>query len=204
MECQLCEATIELTQKIEMTEDGKGICPKCQEELIKKHDIRKALVAFDLITPKIFKKYCAIPPEREYLQKFGAFIYGPVGTGKSVLAFRIARALVEQNHGQVHRVTAPEMLLDLKNFDEGKLKQKIIDLQHKDILIIDDLGSEKSSDFVSECLYNVINYRNEEQKHTIITSNKTLDDFDDRISSRILEMCKVIHYDGPDRRLQNG
>jgi DNA replication protein DnaC len=73
-------------------------------------------------------------------------------------------------------------------------------------LIIDDLGTEKPTDYVRQSIYYLINEREMWQRQTIITSNFALSDidrqYDSRISSRICGMCDIkILKGGQDLRL---
>ncbi|TSC64535.1 MAG: DNA replication protein DnaC [Microgenomates group bacterium Gr01-1014_93] len=74
-------------------------------------------------------------------------------------------------------------------------------------VIIDDLGVEKNSEWVSETLYTIINERYENELPTILISNLSLQELsgkiDDRIVSRIAEMCTIKKIEGEDRRLCN-
>lgn len=166
---------------------------------------RVALALHELtnMTPKTYLQHCMTVPDKKYMQKNGAFIWGAVGVGKTTLAFQIAREMVRQDCGKVTRTTASELMIKLKDFDKGNLKDKVDQLKHADILILDDLGSEKASDFSYENIYEIINFRNEWCKPTIITSNKQLGDLDDRIASRIVGLCSVVNLTGKDRRLGN-
>ena len=72
-------------------------------------------------------------------------------------------------------------------------------------LALDDIGSEKATDWALQMLYLLIDRRYSQMLKTIITSNLTLDQIadrlDDRISSRIAGMCKIVSIKGKDRRL---
>lgn len=72
-------------------------------------------------------------------------------------------------------------------------------------LVMDDMGVEKTSDWSMQTLYTIIDRRYREMRKTIITSNLTLDEIarklDDRISSRIAGMCRVVPLKGKDRRI---
>jgi DNA replication protein DnaC len=73
-------------------------------------------------------------------------------------------------------------------------------------LCFDDLGVEKTSEWALQTLYLIINQRYENIRTTIITSNFDLDELadklgDDRITSRIRGMCKIIKLSGADRRI---
>lgn len=136
----------------------------------------------------------------------GIYLWGPVGYGKTYAAYAIHKKLEEMT---VHSTfyTAPEMF-DLIRDDYQHKDSFFLDrvLANRGVLIIDDLGAEKSSEFVSEAVYKIINKRYEEMLPTIITSNLDLGELaervGDRISSRIAEMNDVIKLDGADRRLK--
>ena len=74
------------------------------------------------------------------------------------------------------------------------------------LLILDDLGAEKTTDWALQSLYIIINKRLSEELQTIITSNLSLDELrdkiGDRIASRIAGMCKIVKLTGRDRRLK--
>jgi DNA replication protein DnaC len=73
-----------------------------------------------------------------------------------------------------------------------------------DLLLIDDLAAGKSSEWVEEATYRIINGRYEAMRPTIYTSNLPLDQLrdaiGDRIASRLAETCTRVVMEGPDRR----
>jgi len=73
-------------------------------------------------------------------------------------------------------------------------------------LVIDDLGAEKPTDYVRQETYTLINHREMNLLPTYITTNFSLDhldkNIDPRIASRIAGMCKIIHFEGKDKRLE--
>jgi DNA replication protein DnaC len=78
-----------------------------------------------------------------------------------------------------------------------------------DLLILDDLGAEKTTEFVEGEIYNIINYRYNNKLPTIITSNINWNDLESkypmngkRIASRISEMCGSFNLNGKDYRLK--
>jgi len=75
------------------------------------------------------------------------------------------------------------------------------------VLLLDDIGAEKASEWVKQTLYLIIDNRYGNMKKTFITSNLTLNQIsnqlDDRISSRIAGMSNTIRMQGKDRRLNN-
>ena len=75
------------------------------------------------------------------------------------------------------------------------------------VLIIDDLGANKATEWVRQITYYIINEREQRMLPIVITSNFSLEEIaeqiDSRISSRIAGMCKSIKLSGKDRRLEN-
>ncbi len=85
-----------------------------------------------------------------------------------------------------------------------------------DLLVLDDLGSEKTSEWVEETMNLIVNTRYNERRHTIFTSNyedmpderrrraRTVPNLKERIGfrihSRLHEMCEFLEYDGADYR----
>lgn len=134
----------------------------------------------------------------------GLYLFGEAGTGKTHLAAKIAK----ETHLVTKFVKVPALLMNLRaNFDgRNSHNQEIIDnLSAIPLLILDDLGAEKASDWVAETLYLIIDNRYGNLKPTVITSNFSLTDIGqrlgDRIASRIAEMCEIIKITSPDRRL---
>jgi DNA replication protein DnaC len=132
----------------------------------------------------------------------GLYLFGPAGTGKTHLAVMVA-----QEVEGVQFVKVPKLLLSLKaNFDgKGYENELIIDrLAKLPVLVLDDLGAEKASEWVAETMYILIDERYGNMKPTIITSNHSLSELSerlgDRIVSRIMEMCRVIEIKTSDKR----
>lgn len=135
----------------------------------------------------------------------GIYLWGPVGSGKTYAIYAVRQRLHEM--GISCRIySAPEMFDmirdDYDHKDSFNLERI---LANRGILIIDDLGAEKASDWVAETMFKIIDKRYREVLPTIITSNLDLgelaDRLGDRITSRIAEMCDVIKLEGSDRRL---
>lgn len=80
-------------------------------------------------------------------------------------------------------------------------------LDNYKLLIIDDLGAERQSDYMLEQVYNIIDSRYKNGQPLIVTTNLPLSEIKNpsdikysRIYSRIIEMCVPIKFEGPDRR----
>jgi DNA replication protein DnaC len=109
-------------------------------------------------------------------------------------------------------VTVASLLMELRNsFRKGAVNSdNEVDIIERhanaNIIVLDDLGVERSSEFAIQSLYIIIDKRYSEMRPTIITSNLSLEEIDvklgDRIASRIAGMCRVIELKGRDRRLE--
>ena len=148
------------------------------------------------------------------------YIFGGVGTGKTDLAVALLREIIlntppaEGDFGHFHIpynlavfVSAPEMFLNIRS---GVANNEISELElvkkytEPKVLILDDLGTEKLSEWVLQTLYVIVNARYENMLQTIITSNYTLaeikNNFHERIASRIKGMCELVELKGQDKR----
>lgn len=102
----------------------------------------------------------------------------------------------------------PELSIEIKNCFNTKtdIEELIRENSTCDYLFLDDLGVEKMTDFVYECFYQIIDFRHDHELPTFITSNYSIkqiaEKLGDRITSRIVGMCKIIKLDGEDKRLK--
>lgn len=137
------------------------------------------------------------------------FFYGTVGTGKSFLSGCIAKELIENGHSVLYFSavrffeTLSQISFDYKNKDE--LHGMYQDLYQCDLLIIDDLGTELTNNFVTTQLFSCLNERHMRRKPTIISTNLSLEElrnrYSDRIFSRIMSNYQIYKLSGPDIRI---
>jgi len=142
----------------------------------------------------------------------GIFIHGECGTGKTHIAYALAKQAEEVQKLSVRFYNIPDLIRHLKrdfseenktlsedNTNFGKL------LSFAGLLILDDFGTEKLTEWVEESLYSIINKRYENVYPIIFTSNlspeKMVEKFGDRIVSRIIGSCDVVELTGNDRRI---
>lgn len=131
-------------------------------------------------------------------------LYGKTGLGKTHLSLAVAGKAVESGYGVIY--TSAQNLfnkLEKEKFgrSDGNTEETILDC---DLLIIDDLGAEFTTQFTVSALYNIINSRELEGKPTIISTNLTPEQltstYSERIASRILSNFVMLYFDGSDIR----
>ena len=137
----------------------------------------------------------------------GLMFYGGVGTGKTFLAACIANALIDKSIPCL--VTNFSRITNrLQSTFDGK--QEYIDSLNKfSLLVIDDFGMERNTEYMNEIVYNVIDSRYRSGKPLIVTTNLTVQELSNpdsidkqRIYSRINEMCVRLEVTGKDRRAE--
>ncbi len=139
----------------------------------------------------------------------GLLLWGDVGTGKSFFAGCIANALLEQCV-PVLMTNFAKILNALSGMYAEDRNAYIDSLNRYSLLIIDDLGAERSSEFAQEQVFHVIDSRYRSSKPLIVTTNLTLDELKNtedtakrRIYDRILERCVPIKINNQNIRQKN-
>lgn len=153
----------------------------------------------------------AVETAKNFIENFKSdyhnlFFYGTVGTGKSFLSCCIAKELIEDGHSVIY-FSARQLfeVLSKSTFnykDHAELQGIYEDLYECDLLIIDDLGTEMTNTFVTSQLFSCLNERYIRKNSTIISTNLSLEDLNnrylDRIFSRItsnFDICKLTGLD---------
>lgn len=214
---------------------GATMC-SCLHELCKQEQIRALSSMLDLggqsfenfrmdyygtiphpstgVSPRENMENVIYPVCLNYARLFGQratrnlFLYGAPGLGKTYLSACIARVVSEQGHSVVYdtagnifsRFEAQKFNRDPEAQDETRRYLNC------DLLIMDDLGCELTTQFTQSALYELINTRLISGKHTIISSNLTMDDvarrYSPQIASRLEGEYTALHFYGEDIRLQ--
>ncbi len=136
----------------------------------------------------------------------GLLFLGACGVGKTHLAAAIANKQIGKMPTLF--ISCPDFLFELREGINKKGKPShLFDLARRvQLLILDDIGAEKSSEWVQETLFVLINYRYEQMLPTILTSNCSLKELEEkvgeRITSRMIEMCRCIRMNGEDWRVK--
>lgn len=151
----------------------------------------------------------------EYLKKYHdgswLFMYGNYGTGKTHLAiagmkkvcYEIAKKTAKEYKefplsiirgktimNPVYFVKTPELLEEIKSayeYDDVLENDVIGKYKHKQFLVVDDLGSEKPSDWQQEKIYSILDYRYSKLLPTIITTNCSMNELIERIGQRVVD-----------------
>ena len=208
---------------------------KCQQELYEQEENKRKLLETQAEIERMkasgiqdkalydytFDKDNGINPEMAYAHKYvdnradtkanssGLLLWGNVGTGKSFFAGCIANALLEKGV-PVLMTNFSRILNTLTGMHFEDRNQFIDSLNRYSLLIIDDLGIERNSEFALEQVFNVIDSRYRSKKPLIVTTNLTLTELNNapdvahrRIYDRILERCAPIRINNRNIRQDN-
>jgi DNA replication protein DnaC len=137
----------------------------------------------------------------------GLWFYGGVGTGKTTLAMIVSQAALDAGRS-VATYSLPRLLAEIRATFETDAEGSYVDFLDRlaivDLLHIDDVGAERTSDWVLEQLYSIVNARYEDERSVIITTNLERDELAEQIKertvSRLEEMCTLVPLYGEDAR----
>lgn len=231
-----CEENAKLHSYDYTDSDGNLYCGICKEIKADKHDnkfeckcMRAVYDSFKRYRYKVFGNSTSVKHEFQYAdmksdfmrkcekyadrfetdsgKQFSLLLFGDVGRGKTYAAACITNRLIDRGFSV--------MFTSVSKFERGLWaddvdKSEVYDsLTEPDLLVIDDLASERDTDYMHEIQFNMLQTRLESEKPMIITTNltaKQLTSPDDlrmaRINSRILENSYALLCDGVDRRLE--
>jgi len=138
-------------------------------------------------------------------ENIGLLFFGSVGTGKSFFACAIANALIDKGI-PVLVTNIPRLINKLMDFNTDK-NEFIDSLSKYDLLIFDDMGTERHTEVADEIVTSIIDARYRSGKPMLITSNltpqellATTDKKKQRIYDRMIQNCIPIKLDGTSRR----
>ena len=171
---------------------------------------RPPVTQIDKMTVRVVAEYCdAIHKNLD--EGRGLWLQGGPGTGKTTLAMLVSRQALDAGRS-VAIYSLPALLARIRRtFDAEPGEQSYSDLFERlatvDLLHIDDLGAENTTEWVLEQLYALVNERYANQRSLVVTTNLEEDVLEQqigaRVVSRLVEMCgNPQPLCGPDRRVE--
>jgi DNA replication protein DnaC len=197
------------------------------EELSRKENVERRQIAKrklreyglpKILTDKSFDNFHVSPPTTPALEAAKAWTYdpkglllvGPPGRGKSHILAALANKFTDMEM-VVGFVNITDLLAVLREgYDnESHLERlRLFASKSIDILILDDLGASKPTEWAEEQIYTIIDTRLREKRPIFVSTNCSEDElkkqFHERIASRLHEACTWIEVGGPDYRLLTG
>ena len=198
------EARREARFRQAIEEDRKALKQGLVDRLKAERGIRTLERTFDSFDaskqPKAFR-IC-----KDYLSKYhtgdSLLMIGAYGTGKTHLATAIVNELLDNGVPALYDTWAGHLQRLRDEFDNGERRYLAL-MKKVDVLIVDDLGKDKQTEWNDEILFEVINYRYEHRKPVVITTNATPRELEDRhpaVYSRLCEICELVTMTGKDYR----
>lgn len=127
-------------------------------------------------------------------------ITGPVGTGKTHAAYAVTNAAVDRGLLTV-AVAVPDLLAQLRPGGDSTLAARA---RAADLLLLDDLGAEKPTDWSGEQLSALLDARVRDDRRQIITTNASYTDLVPRLGARTMSRltggATIVRFTGEDRR----
>ena len=151
-------------------------------------------------------EYCKDYAENFTTNSRGLIMYGKTGLGKTHLSLAIANEVINRGYDVYYGSIQSIMdKLEAEHFGrlprEDSIKEDILNC---DLLIIDDLGTEFSTQFTNAEFYNIINSRMLSSLPTIISTNLDMNEvaekYSQRVASRIMGTMDAIYFCGKDIR----
>ena len=156
---------------------------------------------------RVSKDFCKRWIEYFSPKSIGLYMYGGVGVGKTFYASCIANEIARVYGHTVKAISMTKVVNDI--FSAEDKSRYISELVSYDLLILDDFGAERKTDYALEQVFSVIDERYKMQKPLIITSNLSYGELKNakdvqhkRIYDRIIDMCVPVELEGESRRQQ--
>jgi DNA replication protein DnaC len=196
----------------------EGVCRTCENWLRERQARLGSILSTRAMVEHTWPRFQVTDENREAFEtvlefdflKQSLYLFGECGVGKSHLASLVIRQAVNCGLRSIIQAEPSQMLRAINSAlrESAEAEERAINrFINASLLVLDDLGVEKVTDYKLEKLYEVINGRDKAMKPgLVITSNYTLDEIserlnDDRIASRIAGLCTVVKVGGQDWRL---
>ena len=212
-------------------------CPECGSETRLQKLLRNAQIppryfdrGFEVYSFHNELQEWALQRSNEYVEAFpnvprGLLFAGPCGVGKTHLCVAILKALIQEKRITGKFVDEAELLRRLQySYGPGSAeteREVLVPLRDVDLLVWDDLGTGRATEWVGETIRTILNHRYTYNKQTVLSTNWPLkppaerpfgsqgpgtqtlaERIGQRLFSRIMEMCEIVEIDGPDARTE--
>ena len=232
--CHRCEGTGWILVREDGTEKV-STCPDCRSQARSSQRLQSAAIpprygglGFDTFTTpnryplleKAWRRSMDFVDAFPKLER-GLLFVGTCGVGKTHLSIAILNQVLSRHDSSARFVDEAELLRSLQysyGRDSQSSEEELLrPLRRADLLVWDDLGTGRPTDWVRETIHTIINHRYTNQRITIFSSNWKLpektgverlsreptlsDRIGERLYSRVLEMCEIVEMKGPDFRM---
>lgn len=208
----MCRCEVDLEKEIKRQEDARAKQERIKRVLAMSNlGERFKNATFDSFEDKPGTGQCCCAV-KQYAEDFdkktetGYCIYGRPGNGKSHLAAALVNRVIQRGFTAVF-IEVPDLFSQIKaTYDgEGSEGDILRSLTSCDLLVLDDAGAEKPTEWVQEKFYQIINARYKNHRPVVITTNtKDMAGLEDiigfRAYDRVLEMCLPLKNNGESYR----
>jgi DNA replication protein DnaC len=235
LSCEICQGTGWLLDNIE----GGSVAKRCKCFLERQADIlleqaniprRYAQCTFENFEIHNESHRHALKISKQFVKNYpvqdvGLLFIGPCGVGKTHLAIASVQELIKEKKARCYFIDFRDLIRKIQStysqdspLTDSDIFAQIFD---KEVLVLDELGAKRTTAWVEETIFYIINNRYNNKKLTIFTSNyldqeeeeednresffkrrgdSLVDRIGIRLRSRLYEMCKIVEMEGDDYR----
>lgn len=224
-DCEICHGT--RWKSVEVDGVEKVVRCDCWRDIVQERNFTESRIPakfknaeLETYRPDTDSQRDALRLAKKFVEEFpgdgrGLVLYGPTGVGKTHLAVALLKAVIRHKGARGYFFVTNELLRLVRETYNRSVEETEMEILkpvlEADVLVMDDLGFEKTSEWVQETLGLVINTRYNAKRATIVTSNlrDPMDNTDMssfmvqlgvRSRSRLIEMCQWVEVQGTDVR----
>ncbi len=208
-ECSACrKLTVDEHTEQERRQNFMLVVGKCggyqnREAFFRGRAVTWEDISKDYLYQREFLRY--LPDAVDGKENRGAFVFGPTGTGKTFLSKLLHNELLAAFKHSCF-IKAVDLAILIRRIGMDRTAGHILDeLRHVHTLIVDDYGTQKNTEWVKEAIYSIFDYRYDNKKRTVLTTNMRIVDIlneDSRLGSRFSDPAWMlkIELSGHDMR----